>query len=320
MPEHPATGARGFLSVEAAADILQRGGIVGIPTETVYGLAANAFNTDAVISVFEAKQRPSFDPLIVHIAEIAMLDALAAEVPDAARKLADHFWPGPLTLVLPKRAEVPDVVTAGLETVGIRFPSHAVAQELIRAAGCPLAAPSANLFSRVSPTCAAHVMDQLADRIDGVVDGGPCKIGVESTIVGFWEGHQLLLRPGAITRDALEAVIGPVEQFEQKHAADIPAPGTMPRHYAPHTHLTWRDEGPTTLPHRVGHLCFANPTVAALPHAIDLSPSANLHEAAANLYHAMRELDAMELDLILVDRVPNHDIGLAINDRLTRAM
>ncbi len=311
---------RRYLSLEVAAEHLRNGDIVGMPTETVYGLAANAFDPEAVISVFEAKQRPSFDPLIVHIAEMTMLDELASEVPMAARTLTETFWPGPLTLVLPKHRHVPDVVTAGLETVGIRFPAHPLAQELIQTAGTPLAAPSANLFGHVSPTCAAHVLDQLGDRIAGVLDGGPCTIGVESTIIGFWKGRQLLLRPGGISREAIEATIGPVEQFQQEHAGDVPAPGTMPRHYAPRTPMQWADHPIPPHISRIGYLRFATAEAAEQPNTIDLSHTGDLHEAAANLYHAMRQLDAMHLDLIRVDPIPNHDIGLAINDRLNRAI
>lgn len=208
-------------------------------TETVYGLGANALNAISVARIFEAKGRPRFDPLIVHLADATEVERVVAEFPTVARKLADAFWPGPLTLVLPKRDCVPDLVTSNLPHVAVRVPGHPLAREMIRLAGCPVAAPSANLFGRVSPTTAEHVLEQLAGRIDLVLDGGPCSVGVESTVLDVTTLPPTLLRPGGIPVEAIEGLIGPVARVSAAGASPTPlaAPGMLPQHYAPRTPL-----------------------------------------------------------------------------------
>ncbi len=231
------------LIAEAAA-ILQAGGLVAFPTETVYGLGANALDEQAVARVFDVKKRPRFDPLIVHVANVEGALRLAADFPTVARRLAEKFWPGPLTLVLPKRTVVPDLVTAGCSTVALRIPDHPVAQALLRAANLPVAAPSANPFGQISPTTAEHVRAQLGQAIDLILDGGPCRVGVESTVLQLTNDVPLLLRPGGTTLEEIEAVIGAVKVLAAGHA-DLPqrglaSPGTLLQHYAPRTPLVLR--------------------------------------------------------------------------------
>jgi L-threonylcarbamoyladenylate synthase len=223
-----------------AAELLRSGGLVAFPTETVYGLGANALDARAVARVFDAKGRPTFDPLIVHIVDRAWLPRLAAEFPDAARRLADQFWPGPLTLVVKKKDLVPDLVTAGLDTVALRVPDHPVAQTLLRMADVPVAAPSANLFGRVSPTTAEHVREQLGDRVDLILDGGPCRVGIESTVLDLSGDRPRLLRPGGVTLEDIESVVGSVDvpsPTDHPIVAAMPSPGLLPQHYAPRTPL-----------------------------------------------------------------------------------
>jgi L-threonylcarbamoyladenylate synthase len=304
-----------------AADVIRRGGLAAFATETVYGLGANALDAAAAARIFEAKQRPAFDPLIVHISDKAMLSGLVRQVPDAAIKLIDRFWPGPLTLVLPKQACIPDIVTSGLDTVGVRLPDHAQARELIQRAGVPVAAPSANLFGHVSPTWAEHVADQLGDRIDIILDGGPCRVGLESTVLDLSEVEPILRRPGGATLESIEAIIGPV-QIGASVATGIaaPAPGMLERHYSPRTPLKlWRlDEAVPS--GKVGLLTWkAQPHDSRFSKVVDLSSTGSLVETAANLFQGMRELDSAGLDLILATSYPEEGLGRAINDRLRRA-
>jgi len=315
--------ARITTDVAAAAAVLRSGGLVAIPTETVYGLAAHALDPLAVARIFEAKNRPHFDPLIVHVAERSQLDAIVAAMPPAAERLAEKFWPGPLTLVLPKRDAVPDLVTAGLPSVAVRIPDHPVAQALLGACGLPLAAPSANLFGRVSPTTAEHVAEQLAERIDLILDGGPCRVGVESTIVHVpADGPLTLLRPGGVPLEALESVVGKIEVL-RRTVDDAPqlAPGMLTSHYAPRTPLsivtsfadlvapeTWGIVSPGPVPEtdRFG--------------AIEvLSPTGDLAVAASNLFAALRRLDRAGVRQIAATLAPETGLGRAINDRLRRA-
>ena len=303
-----------------AGMIIHQGGVVAFPTETVYGLGAGAFNPSAVARVFRIKKRPSFDPLIVHIARHRDLLLLVDDIPEAARSLMSHFWPGPLTIVLPKRPTVPDIVTAGLATVAVRMPDHPVALELIRRARTPIAAPSANPFGRISPTRAEHVREQLSRQPDLVLDAGPCRVGVESTVVSFCAGRPVILRPGGVPREDIESVIGPVERTSESIGLEQ-SPGTLPCHYAPRTTLVLsrpaidRVEG-----QRIGRLCFRPPTCGSTDAATEvLSASGDLTEAAANLFAALRRLDAMNLDLICAELVPETGLGVAINDRLRRA-
>jgi len=309
-----------YLTVEQGAEVLIQGGLVGIPTETVYGLAADGLREESVVKIFEAKKRPFFDPLILHIASMEQWNELVTELPAGAQQLAEAFWPGPLTLVLPKSSRVPDMVSSGLETVAVRMPSHPLARRIIEETGRPLAAPSANLFGSVSPTRAIHVDRQLGDRIDGIVDGGACTVGIESTIVGYWKGKYRLLRPGGIPQEEIEKIIGPLERFQAENPKDIPAPGTMKRHYSPGTPLRLGSQGSLNPEKkRFGRLVFGNHSYRDTEHIINLSEKGDLREAAVQLYHSLRELDKRGLEEILADRLPDSGLGRGINDRLERA-
>lgn len=309
-------------SIRLAADIIRTGGLVAFPTETVYGLGADALNYKVVAKIFEAKHRPSCDPLIVHIATEMSLDGLVQATSLAERRLIERFWPGPLTLIMPKCATVPDLVTAGLSTVAIRMPAHPVAQALIREAGVPIAAPSANPFGYVSPTCAQHVLDGLGDRVDLILDGGPCILGVESTIMSTVGAVPEVLRPGSITLAEIRKVIGLVVRTADSRT--VVAPGQLPRHYATHTPVTiLAAQGARPVVHdheRAGLLAMST-----LDHvderfcAIEvLSASGDLREAARNLFAALRRLDALGLDRLYAVPCEDQGLGLAIMDRLRR--
>ncbi len=300
--------------VARAAGMLRAGGLVGFPTETVYGLGADARNDRAVAGIFAAKGRPAFNPLIVHVADAASAERLA-EMPEAARRLAAAFWPGPLTLVLPLRADagVSPLVTAGLTTVGLRVPAHPLARALLAGAGCPVAAPSANPSGRVSPTTADHVLAGLSGRIDAVLDGGACPVGLESTILGFAPGP-VILRAGGVTAEALEAVLGaPVGQAAPSERPT--APGQLASHYAPHAPL--RLNAATRRPDErfVG---FGPPPPGVAPE-LTLSATGDLTEAAARLFAVLHALDAGGDGPVAVAPVPDRGLGRAINDRLRRA-
>ena len=307
------------MDVPTAAAALKAGLLVGMPTETVYGLAADALDAQAVLRVFAAKGRPSFDPLIVHVADPAQAWEVAEPSP-RARRLAERFWPGPLTLVLPRRACIPDVVTSGLDTVGVRCPDHPLARALIRATGRPLAAPSANRFGRISPTTAAHVVEQLGAAIAGVLDGGPCRVGVESTVL-LPDPLPIILRPGGITREALAEFLGEAVAVagREERADHLPAqaPGMLASHYAPRAPLTLR-EGAWPIGSYVGRLAFRDPPPPGGPSEV-LSPTGDLAEAATNLFAMLRRLDASGVGRIVAEIVPAEGLGLAINDRLLRA-
>lgn len=303
-----------------AAEFIRRGGVVAFPTETVYGLGANAFDPMAVAHVFEIKNRPRFDPLIVHIADRRHARCLVKDFPSEAWELAKRFWPGPLTLVLPKIECLPDIVTAGLRSVAVRVPNHAVALSFLWETGVPVAAPSANLFGRISPTTAKHVVDQLGPQVDMVLDGGPCAVGVESTIVSFCGPKPLLLRPGGLAVEEIEAVIGLLESPSSSEPAPL-SPGRLPRHYAPRTPVVLGSK-PDALPSgsRLGLLCLKKPKGTEDFAAVEtLSEDGDLHEAAAGLFAAMRRLDDLELDCIVAEPLPNHGLGQAMMDRLRRA-
>jgi L-threonylcarbamoyladenylate synthase len=313
--------ARITRDVAEAADVIRRGGLVAFATETVYGLGANALDPIAAAHIFEAKQRPGFDPLIVHIAEISMISGLVEEIPAAAMKLMDRFWPGPLTLCLKKKAIVPGIVTSGLESVGVRLPDHPLARDLIRRSGVPVAAPSANLFGHVSPTRAEHVAEQLGDRIDIILDGGPCRVGLESTVLDLSQAEPILRRPGGVTLESIEAVIGRVQIGSSiASGAAAPAPGMLERHYSPRTPLRlWKPDEPVP-PGNVGLLTWRHaPSDSRFKRVIDLSPGGDLVEAAANLFQGMRELDSLGFDFLLATTFPEQGLGRAINDRLRRA-
>ncbi len=309
--------------ISRAAACLGQGGVVAFPTETVYGLGASVFDATAVARIFEIKARPRFDPLIVHVDGRAGLDRLAARVPPAAEALINRFWPGPLTLILPKTDAVPDLVTAGLPSVAVRMPRHPLALELIRQAGVPLAAPSANPFGQTSPTSAAHVRDGLGSRVDFVLDGGDCPVGIESTIVSLCTESPTLLRPGAITQAEIEAVIGTGVVAGRSGAGPIEAPGMLGRHYAPRTRfvLVERMEADLAgLGARLGLLAWRPPVRAERFVAVEvLAENGDPREAAVRLFSAMRRLDGCGLDAIVAERAPDTGIGVAINDRLARA-
>lgn len=308
--------------IAEAARRIRAGGLVALPTETVYGLGANALDPRAAARVFDAKQRPFFDPLIVHVPDLDAARALATTMPATAVQLAERFWPGPLTLVLEKQPIVPDIVTAGLPTVAIRVPAHPVALALLRAAGCPIAAPSANPFGRISPTTAGHVREQLGDKVDLILDGGPCRVGVESTVLSLVDSRPMLLRHGGVPVEELEAVIGPIAiATSSGDNAPQSAPGMLPQHYAPRTPLQIIDKWNSVTGGRdVGVLALQWCDRFDEFGAVEvLSESGDLTEAAANLFAAMRRLDARGLRVILAELAPETGLGRAINDRLRRA-
>ena len=315
-------------NIRRLAEILRDGGLVAVPTETVYGLAANGLDADACQKIFEAKDRPAYDPLILHLLESSWIDRIALGG-ESVTKLAERFWPGPLTLVLKKKSVVPSIVTAGLESVAVRIPSHPAMRALLAACDVPLAAPSANPFSYVSPTRAQHVVDGLGDRIDYVLDGGPCTIGVESTIVDLRDPERpVLLRPGGVTPSQIREVLG--DQLEVGGTASEiaeaaqAAPGQLSRHYSPrvqvelHEDLDLNDLAARDTDEAVVFL--RRPDAADLPsHWHWLSESGDLEEAASRLFAMLRELDAGSYRRVHVELAPEDGLGLALNDRLRRA-
>jgi len=310
-------------AIDQAVAILRRGGLVAFPTETVYGLGADASNPAAVTRIFAAKGRPADHPLIVHLGRIEELSAWARAVPDAAWKLARAFWPGPLTLILPRAAGVCDAVTGGQDTVGLRIPSHPVAQRLLRAFGGGIAAPSANRFGRLSPTTAAHVREELGDRVDSILDGGPCVVGIESTIVDLSTGQPILLRPGHIGIDALVATTGLAVGSPTSHAPR--ASGTLAAHYAPTRPLRLVAAGDLEAECRREASVRAVAVLARRP----APPNGMAHtwrvaaneatEYARELYAALRDLDRSGCDIILVESPPDQSPWAAIHDRLRRS-
>ena len=309
-------------AVAGAIELLRRGNPVALPTETVYGLAADALEGEAVAKVFEAKERPRFDPLIVHLPSHEWLERVAAidqGSRDLIEKLIAKFWPGPFTIVLPRREIVPDIVTAGLETVALRISAHPVFAEIIRAFDSPLAAPSANRFGRVSPTSAQHVLDELDGRIPLVVDAGPTEHGIESTIVAPRNGRIEVLRRGPITEKQL-AEFGEVIVLELTQ--NVEAPGQLPVHYAPRTALILLEDAGSFVADpgkQCGLLSWKSSMTPAFTEIRRLSERQNFTEAAANLFRYLRELDNLDLDLIVAEKLPEDGLGAAINDRLRRA-
>lgn len=327
-------------ALDRAAEILRRGGLVALPTETVYGLGANALDEAAVQAIFAAKQRPAWDPVIVHIADEGMLEGLVEQVPEPASKLMKAFWPGPLTLLLPRSGAVPDVVTAGRPLAGVRMPAHPVAIELIRRAGVPVAAPSANVFGHISPTTAAHVLHDLDGCIDAVLDAGPTEHGVESTVLDPCQSPMLIYRPGAITRKQIFNVAGPVEIFKgtgELHTTPpeaLPSPGVGLRHYAPRAHLLLVDAPLDEIGMRMAEAATGKPVETLgimLPADIALPNELNAAkvfawgrwsvpaELARDLYAGLRQLDAQGCTTILCPLPPAEGIGAAIRDRLIKA-
>ncbi|OYQ32230.1 threonylcarbamoyl-AMP synthase [Flavobacterium cyanobacteriorum] len=309
--------------IEEAAKVLDTNNVVAIPTETVYGLAGNIYSQIAINKIYAIKQRPHYNPLIVHIASVLQLPKIAAEIPPLAQKLAEIFWPGPLTLVLKKQPEVPGWVTAGKDTVAVRVPAHPVALSLLKQLQYPLAAPSANPFTTISPTTARHVQDYFEGKIPLILDGGACEAGIESTIVGFRGNEPVVYRLGSLTIEQIEAVTGKLELFN-KQEKQPEAPGMLLKHYSPKKPLYLTDD--------VARLAenFSDKKIAVLAlrevvksknivYCKVLSVSGNLREAAANLYHTMHLLDATDADVIIAEKMPGEGYGRAINDRLERA-
>lgn len=310
------------VNIKLAVNKLQDGELVAFPTETVYGLGADGLNEIAVSKIFEAKQRPSFNPLILHVSSLEMLSDVASFTSDKIRLLTDKFWPGPLTLVLKKKDVVPYIVTSGLDTVAVRMPANNVALDLIEYFGKPVAAPSANSFSQLSPTEAEHVEKQLGDKVDIILDGGRCKVGVESTIIEVAENSQVLLRPGGITRKEIEELIGPLSDPAITEQSPN-SPGQLKIHYAPNIPINFYDESELTNYKnlKLGGIFFSEVKnhkkfeITKL-----LSPKREMHEAASNLFSHLHDLEQLDLDMILVERVPKKDLGIAIMDRLTKAV
>lgn len=320
-------------AIETAAVILRNGGLVGLPTETVYGLAANALDGAAVAKIFAAKSRPMDNPLIVHISRFEQIYKLVREVPEAAKLLAERFWPGPLTIILPKSGLIPDEVSAGLDTVAVRFPSHPVARAVIEAAGVPLAAPSANLSGHPSPTTAAHVMNDMDGRIEAVLDGGACAVGVESTVVTLAEQPARLLRPGGITLEQLRSVLGAVEMDDAvlhplADGTRAASPGMKYKHYSPKANVVILDG---SLEHYIDYvnihagdgvaaLCYDGEDVALTVPAICYGREEDCGEQARELFDALRELDERLHAKTVYARCPEPEgVGLAVYNRLIRA-
>lgn len=309
--------------ISKAIAILNNEGVVAIPTETVYGLAGNIYSETAVKAIFETKQRPFFNPLIVHIPNLEHLKNVVSSVPKKAQLLAEVFWPGPLTLVLPKKETIPDLITAGKDTVAVRIPNHPLTLELLKQLDFPLAAPSANPFNRISPTKAEHVEAYFKDKIKMVLDGGACKNGIESTIVGFENEEPIIYRLGSIALEDIESVVGKTFiQNKKKHKPD--APGMLNKHYAPRTLTVLSHNITSTLKKhagkRIGVLSFTSSFEnETIKHQIILSEKGDLAEAASKLYNALHELDNHNLDIIIAEVFPEIGLGKSINDRLQRA-
>lgn len=310
MPDNPISIARSFL---------EKGALVAIPTETVYGLAANGFNKNAVIKIFETKNRPLFDPLILHTDSIEKIKSFVKEIPPPALELAKKFWPGPLTLLLPKKEIVPDIVTSGLPDVAVRIPDHPLTLELLSQLDFPLAAPSANPFGYVSPTSAQHVQQQLGNKIAYILDGGECRVGIESTIVGFENGKAIIHRVGGLAVEEIEKIAGKAE-LRLNASSNPNAPGQLKSHYAPRKPLYVGDVAALQkkFPGKnYGVISFYKNYGGG--NSIALSEKKNLHEAAHNLFKAIRTLDESDAEIIFAEIFPDEFLGRAINDRLRRA-
>jgi L-threonylcarbamoyladenylate synthase len=307
--------------IQEAKKFLEQGETVGIPTETVYGLAANALNTDAVLKIFTVKNRPYFDPLIVHTHSTAEIEKYVTEIPDKAALLMKTFMPGPLTLLLKKKDIVPDLVTSGLDTVAIRVPNHRLTQDLLKQLDFPLAAPSANPFGYISPTSAYHVYDQLHGRIPYILDGGPTEVGLESTIVGFENNEVVVYRLGGLAVEDIEKVVGKVT-VNSNESSDPKSPGMLKSHYAPRKNLKIIEFENLKMREveNVGVIAFDKCIDGVdVKNQILLSVKGDLKEAAKNLFGAMRQLDTANVEVIYAVKFPEIGLGKAINDRLKRA-
>ncbi|GAB3235607.1 threonylcarbamoyl-AMP synthase [Algoriphagus aestuariicola] len=310
--------------ISSAKTFLEKGELVGIPTETVYGLAGNALDPEAVALIFETKNRPGFDPLILHTSSTDKVADFITSFPEALKTLAGHFWPGPLTLLLPRKEIVPDLVTSGLDRVAVRVPNHLLTLALLEALPFPLAAPSANPFGYISPTRPSHVEDQLGEKIPYILDGGPCTVGLESTIVGLEDGEVVVYRLGGLEISEIERLVGPV-RIKDHSSSNPAAPGQLESHYAPRKPFVLGDLKQMIEGKKAKGLDFAvlsfSETFDGLERdrQIALSPDRNLHEAAKNLFAAMRQLDESPATVILAELMPEIGLGKAINDRLRRA-
>lgn len=309
-------------NISFAKQLLEQGQLVAIPTETVYGLAGNALDEKAVLEIFKVKNRPQFDPLIVHVSSLEQAKDFVEEFPAKAIELASRFWPGPLTLLLKKKPTIPDLVTSGLDSVAVRCPDHVLTRSLLQQLDFPLAAPSANPFGYISPTRPEHVNEQLGDRIPYILDGGECQIGIESTIVGFENDLPIVHRLGGLSMEMIESVIGKVV-VQINNSSNPQAPGQLKSHYSPGKkmklgNLRYLVDHFKRL--RVGILCFQTPVPDVNhSHQIILSKVGNLDEAAQRLFSSLRALDKKDIDIILAEEVPDVGLGKAINDRLRRA-
>ncbi|MEO1053045.1 MAG: L-threonylcarbamoyladenylate synthase [Bacteroidota bacterium] len=305
-----------------ARAILERSGLVAIPTETVYGLAGNALNPEAIARIFKVKNRPTFDPLIVHADSLSKVEEFVEEIPEKALLLAERFWPGPLTLLLNKKKKIPDLVTSGMKRVAVRIPAHPITLKLLENLTFPLAAPSANPFGYISPTKVEHVRDQLGNKIEYILDGGNAEIGIESTIIGFENGVPFVYRLGGISLEKIQSVIGKVEVHEHS-TSDPRAPGMLKSHYAPKKKVILGniDDMINEYPaDDIGILSFKDVYFEIEDdRQITLSESGDLTVAAKNLFSALRKLDKLPIKIILAEKVPDHGLGRAINDRLKRA-
>ncbi|WP_178987307.1 L-threonylcarbamoyladenylate synthase [Winogradskyella schleiferi] len=317
--------------VSKAVALLNADEIVAIPTETVYGLAGNIYSEKAIKAIFETKKRPFFNPLIVHIPSIDSLNSIVEYVPEKAQLLAEAFWPGPVTLVLKKKNTIPDLITAGKDTVAVRVPNHPITLELLNQLNFPLAAPSANPFSSISPTTAQHVETYFKDQIKMVLDGGACTSGIESTIIGFENDEPIIYRLGSTALEDIERIVGKIkiknsvaEQSRSKKNIAPDAPGMLERHYAPKTKTILTENISKLLPiykgKRIGLITFQNEIEDnSVEVQIALSKTGNLTESASNLYDVLHQLDKMHLDIIIAERMPDYGLGKSINDRLQRA-
>jgi L-threonylcarbamoyladenylate synthase len=310
--------------IAQAKELLQKGELVAIPTETVYGLAGNALNPEAVALIFETKNRPSFDPLILHTSSMDRVGDFVSSFPEKLKILADQFWPGPLTLLLPKKPIVPDLVTSGLDRVAVRVPNHSLTLALLESLDFPLAAPSANPFGYISPTNPAHVVAQLGEKIPYILDGGACEVGLESTIVGLEVDEIVIYRLGGLEISAIENLVGLVK-IKDHSSSNPSAPGQLDSHYAPRKPFVLGDLKALVKEYEVQKkdfsiLSFSDFFPEVKPtNQIALSPNFNLHEAAKNLFSAMRKLDEGNSVVILAELLPEEGLGRAINDRLRRA-
>lgn len=307
-----------------AQTILEHGGLVGIPTETVYGLAGNALDPDAVAKIFEVKNRPNFDPLIIHTSSMERVLEFTTQIPEILLPLGEKFWPGPLTMLLPKKSKVPDLVTSGLENVAVRVPSHPLTRELLSILEFPLAAPSANPFGYISPTQASHVNDQLGEKITYILDGGLCEVGLESTIVGVENGEVIVYRLGGLDVKDIASTVGKVKIMT--HSSSNPkSPGMLKSHYAPKKPFILGDLEVLVRENMSKGISFGvlsfSKEFKNVPQGlqIQLSQNGDIKEAAKNLFASMRALDNMDVSVILSEFLPEHGLGRAINDRLKRA-